>query len=114
MNKLTDVFKLLSDETRLRMLMLLYKEALCGCELEGILAVPQPRISKNLAKMRDMNLVRDSRKEKFIFYSLKKDNAVLVSVLETVSENIDAYPVLKEDRLRMADKEKYAKTCQIN
>ena len=67
MNQLTNIFKLLSDETRLRMMVLLYQEELCVCELSGVLEVPQPRVSKNLSKLRDMNLVADNRKEKFVF-----------------------------------------------
>ena len=49
MQTLTSIYKLLSDETRLRLLILLYQEPLCVCELVGILNVPQPRISKNLS-----------------------------------------------------------------
>ncbi len=77
MNKLTKVFKILSDENRLRMIVLLYQEDLCVCELMGILGIPQSRISQNLSKLRDLNLVDDERKDKFVFYSLKRDNKYL-------------------------------------
>ena len=81
MNQLTNIFKILSDETRLRILLLLYNEELCVCELSGILNVPQPKISKNLSKLRDMNLVTDIRKEKFVFYSLKTENKILLKLI---------------------------------
>ena len=48
MNRLTNIFKLMSDETRLRIIMLLNRETLCVCEISGILNIPQPRISQNL------------------------------------------------------------------
>ena len=83
MNQLTNIFKILSDETRLRIIILLYQEELCVCELSGILDVPQPKISKNLAKFRDMNLVVDERKDKFVFYSLKDENKVRINTLKT-------------------------------
>lgn len=35
MNKLTDFFKLLSDETRLRILVLLFHKEYCVCEIYG-------------------------------------------------------------------------------
>lgn len=107
MNKLTNIFKLLSDETRLRIIMLLLQQDLCVCELSGILDVPQPRVSKNLSKLRDMSLVIDERKEKFVFYSLKMDNLILVQIIQNIAENLSLYPQLILDQNRLADKEKY-------
>lgn len=109
----TAIFKILSDETRLRMLMLLYKESLCVCEFAGILEVPQPRISKNLAKLRDLNLVEDERREKFVFYELKKEETLLLEILKQLHVMIDHYPNCKNDLTRLRDKELYLNQCQI-
>jgi len=111
MNQLTNIFKILSDETRLRMIVLLYQEELCVCELSGILDVPQPNISKNLSKLRDLNIVTDVRKEKFVFYSLKSDNKVLISIIKNIMEDIDLYPKLIADKARLNDKEKHLTHC---
>ena len=113
MNQLTNVFKLLSDETRLRMIILLNQEDLCVCELSGILGIPQPRISQNLAKLRDLNLVTDEKKEKFVFYSLNHQDNVLEAALNNIMGDIDNYPKLVEDRGRLADKEKYLNQCRF-
>lgn len=107
MENLTDFFKLLSDETRLRILILLYHKELCVCEMCGIMNESQPKISKHLAKLRDMGLVRDERKEQFVFYYLKIDNKICKEIIEKVVENIEAYPVIKNDINRSKDAEKY-------
>jgi ArsR family transcriptional regulator, arsenate/arsenite/antimonite-responsive transcriptional repressor len=114
MNQLTSIFKISSDETRLRMLILLYQEDLCVCQLSGILDVPQPRISKNLSKLRDMDLVSDERKEKFVYYSLKKENNILINTLENIVADFDSYPKLIEDRNRISDKETFLNQCCVN
>lgn len=114
MKQLTNIFKLLSDETRIRMLALLYQEELCVCELSGILEVPQPRISQNLAKFRDMNLVIDERKEKYVYYSLKNENKILLSILKDIISDIDSYPKLIADRNGLSDKDKYLSQCKCN
>ena len=114
MNQLTNIFKLLSDETRLRMMVLLYQEELCVCELSGVLEVPQPRVSKNLSKLRDMNLVADNRKEKFVFYKLKDDNQLLMETLQSISDKLDTYPQLVKDRQRLGLKEEILNNCCIN
>jgi len=114
LNQLTNIFKLLSDETRLRMLALLYQGELCVCELSGVLKIPQPRISQNLAKFRDMNLVTDERKEKYVYYSLKNENKILINILRDIISDINSYPKLIADRNGLSDKEKYLSQCGSN
>jgi len=114
MNQLTQTFKILSDETRLRIIMLLYQEDLCVCEICGILDIPQPRISKNLSKLRDLNIVSDKRKEKFVFYSINKNNAIINHILSHVSDTITLYPMLLDDKKRLASKENYLDSCSLN
>ncbi len=113
MNQLTNIFKLLSDETRLRMLMLLYREDLCVCELADIIEVPQPRISKNLAKFRDLDLVNVERKNKFIFYRLKDDHTFLIHMLESIYSDIDHYPELKRDQINLIKQEGQLRNCLL-
>lgn len=113
MNPLTNIFKLLSDDTRLRMMILLYQQDLCVCQISGILHVPQPRVSKNLAKMRDMNLVADERREKFVYYALKKDNVLLTETLEHILKYGDLYPQVQEDSNRLSHKDKYLNQCDL-
>lgn len=113
MNKLIPIFKLLSDETRLRILMLLYQEDLCVCEITGIIDSPQPRISKNLSKLRDMMIVEDERREKYVFYHLKRDNPFLMRTLKSISDEIERYPILVKDREKLKEKDQYMNLCQI-
>ncbi len=105
MDKLINMFKLLSDETRMRIMILLYDRRLCVCQIQGILEESQPKISKHLGKLRDMGFIKDERKEQFIFYYLDKENMLLKELLEKIIINIDDYPVLKNDisRLEQAD-----------
>ena len=111
MNQLTNIFKILSDETRVRIIILLYQEELCVCELSGILDVPQSRISKNLSKMRDLNLVVDERKEKFVFYRLKTDNRLFLNTIENIMKDFGSYPQLVTDKSRLGSKEEYLNKC---
>ncbi len=114
MTSLTDLFKLLSDETRLRILMLLYKEPLCVCELSGVLQTSQPKISKNLSKLRDLKIVSDERKEKFVFYSLCNDHIMLQNILSEISSQIEKYPDLREDALRLSQKDQFLTLCTLS
>jgi ArsR family transcriptional regulator, arsenate/arsenite/antimonite-responsive transcriptional repressor len=111
MEKLINFFKILSDETRLRILILLYHKKLCVCEICGVTRESQPKVSKHLAKLRDMGYVKDERQEQFVFYGLNVDDKVLMDILKNIIENIDNYTVLKNDIENCNTAEKYLETC---
>ncbi len=70
----TALFKCLSDETRLRCVVLLYKEGrLCVCELTHALDLLQPKISRHLAQLRQSKLLRDSREGQWVYYQINPE-----------------------------------------
>jgi ArsR family transcriptional regulator len=111
MDELTDIFKILSDETRLRVIVLLAQEKLCVCQMSGILDTSQPKVSKCLSKLRDMKLVEDERKDKFVYYYLKANNEVLASILQYTLEHLSDYPQLVADKIKLSNKENYLTQC---
>jgi len=103
MEKLMNLFKVLSDETRLRILVLLYHKKLCVCQIQGILEESQPKISKHLAKLRDMEFVKVGRQEQFIYYDLNKGNQLLMEILEKIILDSENYVTVQKD-LKKLDK----------
>lgn len=75
MASLVKSLRLLADETRLRLLLLLRQEELSVLELQEILGMGQSRISAHLAQLRQGQLVRDRRAGKNIYYALTDDAA---------------------------------------
>jgi ArsR family transcriptional regulator len=68
------LLKSLSDQTRLRSLMLLMQEGeLCVCELTHALDLIQPKISRHLASLRELQVVIDRRAGQWIYYSINPD-----------------------------------------
>jgi len=70
MIEIVDFFKIMADETRLRILMLLAQSDLFVCQIMGVLNLPQSKVSKHLAKLRDLKLVSIEKKEKYVLYKL--------------------------------------------
>lgn len=65
------LFKNLSDETRLNVILLLRESGeLCVCELCNTLNESQPKISRHLAMLRESGLLLDRRAGKWIHYRL--------------------------------------------
>ncbi len=71
------ILKSIADETRLRILRLLNREELNVQELCDILQMPQPRISRHLAVLKQIDLVSDRRDGTRVYYSISKFNGVL-------------------------------------
>ena len=71
----TDIlFRMLADETRLRVLMLLAAEGeLCVCELTHALGVSQPKISRHLAHLRESGLLLTRRAGVWMYYHIDPD-----------------------------------------
>ena len=113
MNKLVNSFKILSDETRLRIIVLLAQQELCVCEMCGVLELSQPKVSKHLAKLRDKGFVIDKRKEQFVFYSLHIEDTVISDLIKHILSNLESYPELKIDSERLVDRDKYIKMCNV-
>ncbi len=70
MASIVKILRLLADETRLRLLLLLRREELSVVELQEILGMGQSRISTHLAQLRTARLVSDRRAGKNIYYAL--------------------------------------------
>lgn len=112
MDRLLNTFKVLSDETRIRILVLLHHKKLCVCELCGVLGESQPKISKHLAKLRDMGFIKDERQNQFIFYYLNRDSKVLNNILKDIIENAEDYPELSKDLEQLQNAEEYLEKCE--
>lgn len=67
---LADIFKLLSDSTRLRILSLLSKGERNVTTLCQELQLPQPTVSHHLGLLRMRNMITNRRNGKQVFYGL--------------------------------------------
>ena len=73
--------RLLSDPSRIRILLLLEREELSVAELQEILGLGQSTLSTHLARLKQAGLAEDRRTGKNILYRLKLELAPLLEVL---------------------------------
>lgn len=67
---LLKITKAIADETRLRILNILLNRELCVCEIQNVLNMSEPRISRHLRILKCANLI-DFRKEgKWYYYRI--------------------------------------------
>ncbi|BCO09178.1 transcriptional regulator [Desulfolithobacter dissulfuricans] len=66
------LFKALSEEIRLRILVLLTRGELCVCDLMEVLDLPQSTISRHLAYLRHAGWVEGRRQGVWMYYRLAR------------------------------------------
>ena len=107
-------FQLLSDETRLRCLVLMQQQGeLCVCELTHALGQIQPKISRHLATLRDAGVVEDRRQGQWIYYRLHPDLSPWARQLieMTVAEVSDCLPFSADRAALLSMPDRPAKVC---
>ena len=111
------LFWLLSDETRLRIVMLLARQELCVCQLMGVLGISQPLVSRNISLLWDAGLLDERRQGKLAFYSVKKKlPGAAGPVLKTLMKEHRNDPALGDDLRSLKDCQAFQKkagTCDM-
>ncbi len=70
LSALSDIFKALSDPTRLRIVSALSVDELCVCDLANLLGSSISAVSHQLRVLRNMKLVKHRKDGKMVYYSL--------------------------------------------
>ncbi len=90
MKDMLQVFRALSDETRLRILKLLEHGELCVCDIVAAFDTIQPRVSFHLATLKAAGFVKDRKEGKWMHYRLDDSDLfkrmLLLSVIQKIPE----------------------------
>jgi DNA-binding transcriptional ArsR family regulator len=104
MKSTIETFKLLTDELRIRILMLLNRKELSVCQLMGITGASQPLVSRNLALLYRGGFLDERRDGKLRYYRISEELTegrkaameLLYAQLKSTSEYREDLETLKE------------------
>ena len=105
LKQLTSLFKALGDATRLRVVNLLHAQSLCVRDLQRVLGLSQPLVSRHLAILRAANLVRTQRQGARVCYSLSRAPFLNYPLSKFLSEVVPFFPELQADVQKLAELE---------
>lgn len=113
MEDLLNIFHMLSDKTRLRILLLLLDHELCVCEIFGTLDMTQPRVSRQLALLRQARLIKDRRAGKWIYYRLDDsvDTRYLRHILSLLPEWLQNDAEYLDDQAKLNEVSAWKENC---
>jgi Predicted transcriptional regulators len=105
MDKLIDILKSLSDETRLRILNLLFEKELCVCDIMAILQISQAKASRHLIYLKNAGLIKDRRSAQWMYYSvIKNEKYQFIEAL--IFNNLRNIELYKNDLVNLTERYK--------
>jgi ArsR family transcriptional regulator, arsenate/arsenite/antimonite-responsive transcriptional repressor len=111
-DRLDQLFKTVSDPTRLRLINLLRLGSICVCEIQSILQIPQSTVSRHLAGLRHAGIATDSRSGNKIIYSLAAADSPQIAALYRLLDKCCPFDeVLKADLSRLNRAIKKGECC---
>jgi ArsR family transcriptional regulator len=100
MKDLANLFKILGDESRLRILLMLRVRPLCVCEIYEVLDIALSTISQHLKLMKSSGYITDHKEGRWVIYSLNSGNDFVKRVVEfAVQELVDDELFVKDSRV---------------
>lgn len=123
MQDLMNIFKALSEETRLRILKLLETGELCVCDIVAALDMVQPKVSFHLNALKEAGFLKDRKQGRWTHYRIDDSDFfrrfLLMSVLERIpnkavsedNKRLDAFMQTKKTKATVVDIEERRGCC---
>lgn len=108
MRETLKAFKVLSDETKMRMLNILAERECCVCEVMQALEIPQSKASRGLTALYDAGFLQQRKEGLWSLYSIDKENisGYKLQLIKAVKEAMNNSPsaVMDKKRLKTAQR----------
>mgnify|MGYP000917688797 CR=1 FL=1 len=107
MEQLTQMYKALSEDMRLRIVMLLTHGELCVCDLMAIFNEGQSKVSRHLIYLKHSGLVKSRRAGKWMHYSLNEPSGSHVDAqIAFMKQQFSQMPVFQDDEQKLKEVKK--------
>jgi len=113
MRELTKILKVLSDESRLRVLNLLLERECCVCEMMQVMEISQSKASRILSALYDVGFLNLRREGRWALYSIDKDGMkeYMNDILTAITKALDGNYVSAHDREKLQKAERVGPGC---
>jgi ArsR family transcriptional regulator len=99
-----DILDALAEPTRLRILNCLAAAPLFVSDLQAVLGVPQPTVSRHLKVLKEAGLVRDTPIAQFVLYRLRRESGAPARLVGATLEALGREERMRAERHQAADR----------
>lgn len=100
----TELLLTLAEPTRLRILNCLAAAPLFVSDLQAVLDLPQPTVSRHLTVLKNVKLVRDTPIAQFVLYRLRTESGPQGRLLQAVLDGLGHDEPMRLERHRALDR----------
>jgi len=113
MDEILTSIKAVSEEIRVRLLLLLMDREACVCELMAVFNMAQSKLSHHLIALRDAGLLQDEKRRKWNYYRVntKSLNQVNRELLLSLSQWLTDDSIVHRDRKALEEVREQMQIC---
>ncbi len=113
MQELIKAMKALSDETRVRILIVLLERECCVCEVMQALDISQSRASRNLSLLQEAGFLKARRDGAWMVYSIDHQtaNCYVPSLASLIRDTPISNQIVAKDRKRLKQARRIGPGC---
>ncbi len=101
---ITTLLLTVAEPTRLRILNCLAAAPLFVSDLQAVLELPQPTVSRHLKVLRSADIVRDTAIAQFVLYRLRRGSDARGRLLTAILDGVAHDQVMRGERQRAAER----------
>ncbi len=109
MRQISNLYKALSDQNRLRILMMLQEKSLCVCEIVNVLKLANSTVSKHLSILRNTDLIMDEKDGRWVNYRLatSQESKEIEAVMNQLNVQLGDDATVKNDLKMLTDVDRF-------
>jgi ArsR family transcriptional regulator, arsenate/arsenite/antimonite-responsive transcriptional repressor len=109
-----ELLQAVAEPTRLRILNCLAAAPLFVADLQEVLELPQPTVSRHLQVLKRADLVRDTPIAPFVLYRLKRGGGTRARMLDSILSALAELEPTRSERRRAKDRSRSEYTSRVS
>jgi DNA-binding transcriptional ArsR family regulator len=78
LDRMAQIYKLLGDPSRLKIVLALRRQEMCVCDLAALTGISESGVSHQLRRFKDLELVKNRRDGQVVYYALDDKHVALL------------------------------------
>ena len=109
MREKVELFKVMSEPNRVRILMMLMQKSLCVCEITSVLKLSTPTVSNHLSYLRKNGFIEDEKNGKWINYKIVKNsqNPIVQTIIDALPKWFSDEKIIKQDLIEVLKADRF-------
>jgi ArsR family transcriptional regulator, arsenate/arsenite/antimonite-responsive transcriptional repressor len=113
MREKIEIFKVLSEPNRVRILMMLLQKPMCVCEITSVLNISTATVSNHLSFLRKSGFIEDEKEGKWINYKIAEDiqDPIIQNVIGSLPDWFADENEIRKDHEKVKNADRHKIIC---